>query len=68
MSKSKPDGAPSSSPSRRCLACGGIPLPLVRYEHDGKVDDFHPVCVGSWLMSNPDTVISFFMGEGEAPA
>jgi hypothetical protein len=48
---------------RRCLACAG-PGVLVKYEHDGKVDDFHPTCVGAWLMLNPDSVIFFAVGVG----
>lgn len=58
----KPDNAPC------CLACTGWTGALQRYEHDGKVDHFHDTCVGSWLMRNPDSVINFFMGQGEAPA
>jgi len=58
----KPPNAP------QCLLCTGWTGGLQRYEHDGKVDYFHAACVGSWLMNNPDSVISFFPGLGEAPA
>jgi hypothetical protein len=51
----------------RCFACNGPTRhPLPRYEHDGAVDTFHDTCVGSWLMSNPASVINFYTGP-EAP-
>lgn len=50
----------------RCFACDGPSIhPLPRYEHDGAIDTFHDVCVGSWLMKNPDSVIFFYTGPEE---
>jgi hypothetical protein len=37
--------------------------PLVRYYGAGASKFFHPVCVGSWLMSNPDDSLCFEPGE-----
>lgn len=48
----------------RCVACDGPSATLLpRFEHDGKVDAFHDVCVGRWLMANPESVIFFVLGE-----
>jgi hypothetical protein len=47
----------------RCYHCNGpTRYKLPRFEHDGKVDTFHDVCVGVWLMQNPDSVIFFVTG------
>ncbi len=52
-------GSPKQLMERTCLACHTTVGPMQCYEHDGKVDWFHDTCVGSWLMRNPDSVISF---------
>lgn len=54
---------------RKCTACTGPDMNtarLVRYYGNGKSKFFHPVCVGSWLMSNPDDSLCFEMGEVSA--
>lgn len=51
---------------RKCTGCKGpdtTTAPVVRYYGNGKSKFFHPVCVGSWLMSNPDDSLCFEMGE-----
>lgn len=62
----KPDVRPEDAPV--CLQCAGWNGGLQRYEHDGKVDSFHDVCVGVWLMANPGSVIGFFLGMGSSDA
>lgn len=56
---------------RLCTACNGPDMTthaLVRYYGSGSSKFFHPVCVGSWLMSNPDESLCFEPGEVPADA
>lgn len=51
---------------KRCVGCTGpdtTTAPVVRYYGNGTTKWAHPVCMGVWLMQNPEESVCFEPGE-----